>query len=386
MKFFHISDLHIGLKLIKRDLLEDQKYILQQIVEIGKRERPDAIVIAGDIFDKSVPSAEAVSVFDEFIYKFREALPETVIMAISGNHDSAERTNLFRSILAERKFFMIGLPPVKEEDFIEKVSLRDEFGEVHFYLLPFVNPSMCKNIFPENDGKRLSYNDTLHRLIERERIDEKERNVFVSHQYYPPKGCDAETTERMDSEIRMVGNIDEVNGDFLEQFDYAALGHIHKPMQVRGEFHRYCGTPLACSVSEAGQEKAIIMVELGKKGDRKIEKLPLIPLRKVRKLKGTFEELKSLACEDYVSLIITDEEIADRVGISTELRDLFPNLLQYGFENLGQVDFTAVDERMKKDNDFTPMELCELFVDNLSTEAKSFLSEVINQVSEEGEK
>lgn len=233
MRFFHLSDLHIGLKLMNRDLSEDQEYILNRIVDWAIEKNPDAMVIAGDIYDKSVPSAEAVELFDNFVTKLTQILPDMTIMMISGNHDSAQRVDYFRKVLLKNHIYMIGVPPKTEEDFIERVILEDKYGKVNFYLLPFVKPSMVKLIVGVGeDGNNLSYNDTLHRLIGRECINDRERNVIVSHQFYLPKGKRADDVERMDSEIRTVGNIDEVSADVLEKFDYAALGHIHKPMKV----------------------------------------------------------------------------------------------------------------------------------------------------------
>ena len=283
MKFFHISDLHIGLKLVNRDLREDQEYILRQIVQAAKREQPDAVVIAGDLYDKAAPSAEAVEVFGNFITDLTSAVPGAAVMMISGNHDSAPRVDCFRGVLFRQNVYMIGMPPQKEEDTIEKVVLQDAYGKVNFYLLPFVKPSAVKQIVGvDADGNNLSYNDTIHKLLAREHIDPCERNVFVSHQFYLPAGTAADDVERMDSEIRTVGNIDEVSADVLEPFDYAALGHIHKPMKAGGETFRYCGTPLACSVSEAGQKKAILMVELREKGaGAQITALPLRTADKV---------------------------------------------------------------------------------------------------------
>ncbi len=271
MKFFHLSDLHIGLKLMNRDLREDQEYILRQITEIAGREKPDAVVIAGDIYDKAVLSAEAVEVFDCFIGELREAVPEAVIMMISGNHDSASRVNCFRSVLSRQNLYMVGQPPRTQEEHIEKVTCTDEYGQVHFYLLPFVKPSMVKGVVGvDENGNNFSYEESLRRLIAQEKIDTGARNVLVSHQFYLPGSGEqeklAEGIERMDSEVRTVGNIDAVSADVLSGFDYVALGHLHKPMKVGSERIRYCGTPLACSVSEAGQEKGIVVVELGEKG------------------------------------------------------------------------------------------------------------------------
>jgi len=261
MNFFHLSDLHIGLKLLNRDLREDQEYILKQIVEKAIEEKPDGVVIAGDIYDKAVPSAEAVEIFDHFILELTSVLPETKVMIISGNHDSAPRVNYFRGILSKQNIHMIGMPPVREEEYIEKVIMQDEYGEVNFYLLPFVKPSMVKNIVGTDEkGNNLSYQETLRKLLQREHVNEKVRNVLVSHQFYLPSGIQPGEVERMESEICTVGNIDAVSGDILEIFDYAALGHIHKPMKVGKEVYRYSGTPLACSVSEAGQIKEILVV------------------------------------------------------------------------------------------------------------------------------
>ena len=380
MKFFHLSDLHIGLKLMNRDLYEDQRYIFDRIIEAGRREKPDAVVIAGDIYDKSVPSAEAVDLFDYFISELKRELPESEIMMISGNHDSVSRVNVFRSILGMQKIHMIGFPPCTEDEYIEKVTLYDSFGPVHFYLLPFVKPSMVKQIVGvDEEGRNLSYNDTLHRLIGRESVNLKERNVLVSHQFYLPVGTKAEDVDRMDSEIRTVGNIDEVKADVLESFDYAALGHIHKPMRVGSEYYRYSGTPLACSVSEASQDKGIIMVEMGEKGEIKTSVLPLIPLRQVKKLKGTLENVLLQACGDYVTVVLTDERDLDVIDMQDRLRQAFPRLLEIRRET----SFQAVyDQDFDSGKVLNPYELCCAFLGEPDEEDKAILEDAINTVKE----
>lgn len=384
MKFLHLSDLHIGLKLLGRDLQEDQEYILKQVVRIATEKRPQAVVIAGDIYDKAVPSAEAVEVFDHFIAELTAALPETEIMMISGNHDSAPRVNCFRSVLSRQKLHMIGLPPQRLEDRIEKVSLQDEYGNVNFYLLPFVKPSMVKQIVGVNEnGNNLSYNDTLHRLIEREEIDDRERNVLVSHQFYLPAGKNSEDVERMDSEIRTIGNIDQVSADILERFDYAALGHIHKPMKVGGEYYRYSGTPLACSVSEAGQNKGMIMVEMGSKNfeskaaEIKTAVLPLEPLRRVCVMKGTLEEILADACEDYVTVILTDKKDLDVIDMQDRLRTAFPNLLEIRRETARRTEYSR---EITEDTELDPFELCCAFLKEPDQEEMELLRDVIHTV------
>ncbi len=380
MKFFHLSDLHIGLKLFNRDLREDQEYILRQITDIAVREQPQAVVIAGDIYDKAVPSAEAVEVFDRFIAGLNSALPDTAVMMIAGNHDSGPRINCFRSVLSRQNVYMIGQPPKVEGEQIEKVILKDESGPVNFYLLPFVRPSMVKQLTGvDENGNNLSYNEALHRLIGREEIDPSQRNVIVSHQFYLPSGTDAEAVERMDSEVRTVGNIDQISADILEQFDYAALGHIHKPMKVGSEFIRYCGTPLACSVSEAGQQKGIIMVELGDKGDRKTTILPLEPLRQVRVIRGELAEVLEQACGDYVTVILTDKADLDIFDMQDKIRSAFPNLLEIRRETVRRTDYErayAVQEELD------PFELCCAFLNEPDEEEKALLRDVINTVRE----
>lgn len=380
MKFFHLSDLHIGLKLFNRDLREDQEYILRQITDIAVREQPQAVVIAGDIYDKAVPSAEAVEVFDRFIAGLNSALPDTAVMMIAGNHDSGPRINCFRSVLSRQNVYMIGQPPRVEGEQIEKVILKDESGPVNFYLLPFVRPSMVKQLTGvDENGNNLSYNEALHRLIGREEIDPSQRNVIVSHQFYLPSGTDAEAVERMDSEVRTVGNIDQISADILEQFDYAALGHIHKPMKAGSEFIRYCGTPLACSVSEAGQQKGIIMVELGNKGDRKTTILPLEPLRQVRVIRGELEEVLEQACGDYVTVILTDKADLDVFDMQDKIRSAFPNLLEIRRETLRRTDY---ERAYALQEELDPFELCCAFLNEPDEDEKALLRDVINTVRE----
>jgi len=357
---------------------EDQEYILSEVIEVAGREKPDAIVIAGDIYDKAVPSAEAVEVFDCFLEKLTEAAPEAVIMMISGNHDSAPRIDCFRKVLSRQNVYMVGQPPRMETEYIEKVTLNDAYGEVNFYLLPFVKPSMVKQVVGvDENGNNLSYNETLHRLIGREKINSDERNVLVSHQFYLPSGKNAEDVERMDSEMRTVGNIDEVSADVLEKFDYVALGHIHKPMKVGSELYRYCGTPLACSVSEAQQQKGIIMVEMGVKGEVKTTILPLEPLRQVKVVKGTLEEVLKESCKDYVTVILTDKADLDVIDMQERIRLAFPNLLEIRRENQRKTDYTRT---LQTEELLDPYELCCSFLKDLDEEEKMILQDVLHTV------
>ena len=380
MTFFHLSDLHLGLKLINHDLLDDQKYILDKIINYIEIEKPDAVIVAGDIYDKAIPPAEAVELFDKFISDIVLTSPDTEIMLISGNHDSAPRVNIFRNILKHQHIHMIGLPPMMPDEHIEKVTLQDDFGPVNFYLLPFVKPSMIKSIVgTDKNGNNLSYDESVHKLLERESIDTDTRNVLVSHQFYLPKGEDADSISRMDSEICTVGNIDQVSSDALSPFDYAALGHIHKPMKVGNEVYRYCGTPIATSVSEAGQEKGIIKVTLADKGNIATEVLPLIPKRQVRVIKGTLSEVLAAGCDDYVTVVLTDKIDLDVLDMQDRLRAAFPNLLEIRRETLRKADYKT---HLGTERLLNPFELCTAFLKDLDDEEQAVLLDIINTVKE----
>lgn len=378
MRLFHLSDLHIGLKLVNHDLREDQEAILSQIVEMAAEEKPDTVLIAGDLYDRAVPSADAAEVFDHFISALAAAVPEAEIMMISGNHDSAARINVYRSILSHQRVHMIGMPPQTPDERIEQVVLTDSFGRVHFYLMPFVRPSMVRGVIgTDEDGSQFSYDETVRRLLAREEIDRSERNVLVSHQFYLPRGTDPEQIERMDSEIRTVGNIDAVYADVLETFDYAALGHIHKPMKVGADRFRYCGTPLACSVSEAGQQKGIIEADLGEKGNLSIRVLPLRPLHQVRVLEGCLEEVLARPSEDYVTVTLTDPADLNVIDMQDRLRTAFPNLLEIRRKTLrGSLSAEAPAEAAELD----PMALCDAFLGGMDGPDRALLTDVMNTV------
>lgn len=306
MRFIHLSDLHIGKQLHHYSLIEEQRELLHQIVQHVKNEQPDAVLIAGDVYDTPVPSAEAVAVFDDFLSELDALEQPLAICIIAGNHDSGRRLDYASQILAKHAIYIAGMPPMAAQEQIKTVTLTDAYGEVVFYLLPFVKPSYVKKLFPE---ETLSFSDTIKRLIEREGINEARRNVLVSHQFFAGGGIIPATS---DSEVHTVGGIDNVDVSVLAQFDYAALGHIHRTQKIIEEKNRYCGTIFPYSVSEAGEKKSVTMVELGKKGEApRITELPLILPRQVRKLSGTMEEILSMAaeetCQDYVSITLTDE-------------------------------------------------------------------------------
>lgn len=382
MRFFHLSDLHLGIKLYEHDLLKDQKAILDEIVALTRQYQPDAVVFAGDIYDRSVPPVEAVALFDDFMTQLRAALPNGEIMLISGNHDSAQRLDVFRSELSDRGIHMIGNPPMQKGETIERVTLTDDFGAVNFYLLPFVRPGMVRLVAgTKENGDNLSYPEAFSRLLALSPLNPNERNVLVSHQFFLPDGGDAENIERAENEVKQVGNLDAIPASLIADFDYAALGHIHKPMKVGSETLRYCGTPMPYSLSEENQQKGILMVEMGAKGDVQTTVLPLHPVHQVRKLRATREALLSGASEDFVSICVTDAEAVEMVGLRELLRERYPNLLELRREREETVELVALQERTET---LSPYELCLQFAgERLNAEEKSLLTEVMNAMKEE---
>lgn len=354
MKFFHLSDLHIGKQLHRYNLKEDQQVILKEVITYAKELRPDAIVIAGDIYDKSVPSAEAVNVFDEFLTDLSEITPEIPILIISGNHDSPDRLKYASEILKRHHIYLAGNVPERPEEHIEKVTLHDAYGEVNFYLLPFMKPAYVKNIFI--DGTPETYSDAVKEIIKREKIDYKDkRNVLVSHQFYV--GEKAESPETCDSEVFSVGGIDNVDIGSVKEFDYVALGHLHGAQCIGKPEIRYCGTLLKYSVSESTQNKSLTVVTLKAKGEKpEIENYPLHPLRDVRKKKGTLDEIIKEAQEtekdDYISITLTDE--IDPYKPKEQLERIFSHILEIRVDNQRtRTKLKEMDEELVMKDPFT---------------------------------
>ena len=354
MKFFHLSDLHIGKQLHRYNLKEDQQVILKEVITYAKELRPDAIVIAGDIYDKSVPSAEAVNVFDEFLTDLSEITPEIPILIISGNHDSPDRLKYASEILKRHHIYLAGNVPERPEEHIEKVTLHDAYGEVDFYLLPFMKPAYVKNIFV--DGTPETYSDAVKEIIKREKIDYKDkRNVLVSHQFYV--GEKAESPETCDSEVFSVGGIDNVDIGSVKEFDYVALGHLHGAQCIGKPEIRYCGTLLKYSVSESTQNKSLTVVTLKAKGEKpEIENYPLHPLRDVRKKKGTLDEIikefRETEKDDYISITLTDE--IDPYKPKEQLERIFSHILEIRVDNQRtRTKLKEMDEELVMKDPFT---------------------------------
>ncbi|MEF9945225.1 MAG: exonuclease SbcCD subunit D [Lachnospiraceae bacterium] len=386
MKFFHLSDLHIGKQLYHYNLKEDQETVLEEVISYAKAEGPDVVVIAGDIYDKAIPSAEAVTIFDWFLTKLTQAIPAGSILIIGGNHDSPQRLEFAREILGQYDIHIVGTPPREEKDHVKCVTISDVYGEVDFYLLPFLKPGMvrqvCDGAVPE------SYDEGIKKILAREKIDTKRRNVLVSHQFYTASGKEPKTC---DSETISVGGMDQVDTGALEPFDYVALGHIHGPQSVGAPHIRYCGTLLKYSVSEWNQEKSLTMVTLGEKGTApKIQCLPLHPLRNVRKKIGLLPEIIQEATQetkdDYVSVTLQDE--VDPYQPKDQLEAVYSHVLEVRVDNQRTrkrlevfADEVALADPLTIFGDFYR----EIQGQDLSKEEREIMEAVLEQVKEERE-
>lgn len=280
MKFLHISDLHIGKRVNEFSMIQDQKYILNQILSIAEREEAEAVILAGDIYDKPVPSAEAVQLFDHFLTSLADQ--NRKVFLISGNHDSPERIAFGAQLMKGRGVYV---SPVYDGT-VSKISLTDAYGEICIYLLPFIKPAAVRHALEKEPEENLpeSYQEAVEFVVNRMEIDRQKRNILAAHQFVTGAG-------RCESEEVIVGGLDNVDAEVFDAFDYVALGHIHSPQSVGRETVRYCGTPLKYSFSEAGQQKSVTVVTLKEKGRTEISTVPLKPLHDMRILKGTYLEV-----------------------------------------------------------------------------------------------
>ena len=322
MKLIHLSDLHLGKRVNEFSMLEDQEYILRVILQVVDDEQPDCVIIAGDVYDKSIPPAEAVRLFDDFLVQL--ARRGIRVFVISGNHDSAERIAFGGRLMDVSG---IHLSPVYDGN-ISPISLQDDYGTVNIYMLPFVKPANVRAVFPEEEI--LSYTDAIRVAISHMEIDPLVRNVLVTHQFVTG-------AQRSDSEDISVGGTDNVDAGVFSVFDYVALGHIHGPQNIGDERIRYCGTPLKYSFSEANHEKSVTIIEMREKQNLCMHTVPLIPRHDLREIRGTYEELtlranyQHTATDDYLHVILTDEE--DVPDAMARLRTVYPNLMKLDYDN-----------------------------------------------------
>lgn len=375
MKFIHMSDLHLGKHINQFSMLEDQKYIFNEIVEIIKKEKPNALLLSGDIYDKPIPPVEAVNLLDDFLSKI--ALEKIPVLIISGNHDSPDRLSFGSSLMKSSQIYISQV----YDGNIQCVTLEDENGPVNFYLLPYIKPSTVRQVFPEE--KINSFNDAVKLALSKLSLNKDERNVLLAHQFV----TGAQTCE---SEELFVGGSENVDASLFDDFDYVALGHIHGPQKVGRESIRYCGTPLKYSFSEVNHKKGLCLVELTKKGDFNCTLIPLKPLHEMRKLKGTFQEImfgsesKASNKDDYLHITLTDEmDVPEGYG---RLSSVYKNLISMDYDNSrtrANQDMTLLDNIKT----VKPLELFEEFFEKqnnkkMTEDQKNFMEKLIEEIWE----
>nr|WP_300409087.1 exonuclease SbcCD subunit D [uncultured Ruminococcus sp.] len=376
MKIMHLSDLHIGKRVNEYSMLQDQIYILKEILQIIDDEKVETVIIAGDVYDRSLPPNEALELFDEFLYQLSSR--NVNVFVISGNHDSPERISYGGRMMTENKIF---LSPVYDGN-VKPITLNDDYGEVNFYLLPFVRPADIRRYFPDENIE--NYTDAVKVAIDNMNVDFNERNILVTHQFV----TGAELSE---SEDIIVGGTDNVSGEVFDGFDYVALGHIHREQTVGKDNIRYCGTPLKYSFSEAKNIKSVTILDFNDKGNIEYSKIPLTPFRDMREIRGTYYELtlkssyESTNTEDYLHITLTDEEdIPDAIG---KLRSIYPNIMKLDYDNLRTRGSGTVDaiENIESKSPF------ELFADlfkqqnnqDMSEEQEEIMRNLIDKIWEE---
>lgn len=372
MRLAHISDLHLGKRLNGYSLIDDQKYILDRILDIVTEENADGIMIAGDIFDKSAPSAEAVAVFDEFLTSLKK-LGKLVFM-ISGNHDSAERIAYGGKIMNESDIYISHV----YDGSIEKITKNDEYGEINFYLVPFIKPAHIRPFF---EGTEINTpTEAFSAVLSTYDIDESKRNVIICHQFFAGAAV-------CESEELNVGTLDCTDPAVLDKFDYAALGHIHNPQKVKRDTVRYCGTPLKYSISECGSTKSVTIVDLKEKSCVEISTVELVPKRDLRRIKGTYEELMlrdnyiNTNTEDYIDCTLTNEQ--EIPNVLEKLRNVYKNIVHFEYDNTRTRHYGEIKAVVQTDKK-SPIELfSKLYSEQNGVEMTEQQAEYISSLIEE---
>lgn len=326
MKFLHISDLHLGKIVNEISMIEDQKYILDELVNMAEDKAVNAVLISGDIYDRSIPPENAVRLFDDFLYMLVKK--RIAVIAISGNHDSDERLNFGSRLMAGDGVYITG----RYDGKMPKVVLEDEYGKVNFYMLPFMKNSIAEYFFPEDEIH--TYQDAVKCAIAHTDIDTSERNCILSHQFVTFGTVDPELSGSENS-IMNVGDVERIGSSVYDAFDYCALGHIHKPQQIGTETVRYSGSPLKYSLKEINRDKSAVLVTLCEKGRVNIELLPLKPLREMRHIRGKLSDLTAAEnvsdTDDYIYCTLTDETpVQDAMNI---IREFYPNTMKIDYDN-----------------------------------------------------
>ncbi len=373
MLLAHISDLHLGKTLYNYSLLEDQEYILEEIVKILEEKKVDVLMISGDVYDKNVAPEGGLKVLRRFLNRLVEA--KIKVLIISGNHDSAERLTFGGEFMTEKGIFFSKVYDGK----IEPITFTDDYGPVNFYLLPFIKPSIVQHYF--EDEKINTYEEAVACAIRQMPLNTKERNVILAHQ-------NILSAQRCESEENIIGGLDAISDSVFKDFDYTALGHIHKAQKIGKNNVYFCGTPLKYSISELNHQKVMPLISLKEKGKTDIEMLPLIPKRDIRQIRGTFDEIMTMAKsdpnnpEDFIDIILTDED--DIMDAMASLRSVYPNVLKISYDNKASRAAENV-ESFEGVNEKKPLEIFEAFYQSrrgteMKTEQKDYIQSLIEEI------
>lgn len=374
MRFMHLSDLHLGKKVNGYSMIEDQKYIINNILEIIDNENIESVIIAGDVYDKSVPPVDAVELFNDFLEELENR--NLYVFVISGNHDSPERIAFGNSFMRKSKIFF---SPVYNGE-INEIELNDEYGKINIWMLPFIKPLNVRKVY--EDKVINTYNDAVKTVIDNLKIDTNERNIMITHQFVT--GAD-----RTDSEEISVGGSDNIDVSNFDKFDYTALGHIHRPQNCKSERVRYSGTPLKYSFSEAKDKKSATIIDIKEKNNISIKTVPFKPLRDMVEIKGKYNDIMQLDFykdtsyrKDYMHIILTDEE--DIPDVITKLRAVYHNIMKVDYDNLRTRTFNQVKE-IENIESFSPFELFSDFYkqqnnQSMNEEQNNYIKKTIEEI------
>lgn len=380
MKLMHLSDLHLGKLVLEQSMIDDQKYILNQIIDIVKKEQVDIVLIAGDVYDKSIPTIEAVNLFSDFLTRLYKL--KVLVFVISGNHDSKDRLSFGNELFVDNGIYIEGI----FNGNLRCETISDKDGKLNIYMLPFIKPVEVKRFY--SDEIIDTYEDAIKCILKHSSINKSERNIIMVHQFVTSLGADV---IRSDSESISLGGIDNIDVTLFKDFDYVAMGHIHGPQKVGRETARYSGSPLKYSFSEVNQKKSVCIVEFNSKEDINISKIPLIPIRDMRVIKGPFDKLISKEIvnlenkNDYLDVVLTDDDyIINAIG---KLRKFYPNILKLEYEN--KISSNEVSDNIDIDkSNMSPIDLFSEFYKmqngiELPAKKRKIIEEVIKEVNDE---
>jgi exonuclease SbcD len=376
MKFFHISDLHLGKRVNEFSMLEDQGDILQKIVVLAKEHKPDVVLIAGDVYDKSTPIVEAVQLLDRFLVWLNEL--GIAVFVISGNHDNAERVAFGAELFKNSNVHIVQSYNGK----MKPVTLSDEHGDIYIWMLPYLKPSIVRKYFTDKDI--VTYSDTLAAALSVAAINASARNVLIAHQFI----TGATTSE---SEELSVGGSENIDGSLFDGFDYVALGHLHRPQRMGRETMRYSGTPLKYSFAEADHTKSVTVVTMGCKGEIEIDELPLVPFREMREVRGTYNEImnrdnyRNTNTEDYIRIVLTDDQ--DEPDAMAKLRNVYPNIMRLEYDNKRTQVTSSFETSVSTDKKKPSQLFAELFEKQngqpMSDEQSRYVENLFNEIWQE---